>query len=924
MKKCILVDGNNLIYRAFYAFERQGLKNPSGKPSGALFGFTRLMINLLKEHNPDYAAVAFDVSKATFRKQLYPEYKAQRRPTPPELLTQIPAAHLAVESMGLKALKLEGYEADDLIGSICELLPEDTSTVIVTGDRDLLQLINGRVTVNLCVKGVSEIRNYDSTLFSEEYGFPPEGIIELKALMGDASDNIPGVKGIGEKKGLALVREFKTVDNLYASIQQISNPKLQQMIIDGRESAAISRELAVIRRDLRVFEPVDSYRFNQTCLERPEFATFLAEWGFNSILSSLNLQAPDKASTPAPESGPEPFENPEVSEKPETAVELKPLQGERLLITSEVDLNVFLAGLGDEICIDVETTGYDPFKDKIVGVALAGGTDKGTYIPVRHRSLELQPGDQIEPEIVFAAISKAIRGKTLVGHNLKFDLKFLSREGVEHDGPLFDTMLASYVDDPTTPNGLKQLSREVLGVIVEEFSSISAKNGFDSVPIDVAARYGCQDVLTTMLLKQHYEKRLNNTSHIEIFKQLETPLLKILQKMETTGIGLNREYLKNLSAEFEARLNGLEAEIHTVSGNVFNVNSTKQLQEVLFEKLGLPPPRKTKTGFSTDNEVLKKLSSQHPVCRLLIEYREVSKMKSTYSDSLADLADPKTGIIHTSFNQMVTATGRLSSSNPNLQNIPIKTETGRSVRRAFVPPFKNHLFLSLDYSQIEIRLLAHFSQDPALIEAFINNHDIHSLTAAKIFNKSLDEITSFERTVGKTVNFGIIYGISPFALSEDLDVPRQTAKGYIDGFFSGFPKVTEYFETNLELARKTGEVSTLMGRTRAIPGINASNHLERSSAERIARNTPLQGSAADLVKKAMIDSWNVLKSLDAEAEMILQIHDELVFSVPEDQVEFLFSKIKPAMENTVSLRVPLVCDASAGCNLADLEPVGQS
>lgn len=915
MGKCLFIDGNNVVFRAYYAFERQHLKTRSGKPSGAIFGFTRLLLKLLEDHKPDFAAVAFDVSRDTFRKEIYPEYKANRKPTPDELLEQFPAARAVVSHLGIKLMQNPLYEADDLIGSACEMFKHDHKIVIVTGDRDLLQLIDENVTVELCRKGVSETAIFDKAAFCGEYQFPPPGIVDLKALMGDASDNIPGVRGIGEKKGLALVREFGDIDSLFSSVDKIANPKLREMVISGRESAYLSKKLALIRRDLDIGECCDEFRWSRVKLNNPDLCKFLEEWNFKSILETIRT-----------EHGIESVETAEVYDIPIQGNDLhvaepvfQAVPGEKLIITSSAELEKYLTSLPEEVCIDIETDGLEPSVDRIVGIALAGDTDRAIYLPLRHSYPGLDPSDQMNPSECLRLISSYLHKKTLVGHNLKFDLSFLEYAGYKHSGNIFDTMLAAYVCDPTMQNGLKYLARELLNLEVTDFRQVAGSGSFDRVDLPSASEYACQDVLITLMLKRLFEDRLNTSGQMSLFAELEIPLLPILLEMETTGIGINLAYLENLALDFEKRLIELEHSIHSHAGCVFNLNSSKQLQEVLFEKLGLEPPRKTKTGFSTDSEVLRSLAYENPICNELLKYREISKLKSTYVDSLGKLVDPESGIIHTSFNQTVTATGRLSSSNPNLQNIPVKTELGRSVRRAFIPPVPDEIFLSLDYSQIELRLLAHFSQDPALMDAFKNSLDIHTLTASRLFGKQPEEITPNERKIGKTVNFGIIYGISAHGLAQDLGITRPIAQKYIDGFFAGFPGVIDYFERNLDEARKTGTVTTLLGRSRPIPELASAKHTHRAFAERTVRNTPLQGSAADLVKKAMIDCSKILSRLGSGTRMILQIHDELVFSVPIEEMDFIKPQLKNAMEQTVELNVPLVCDAASGPNLADLE-----
>ncbi len=970
MGLCLLVDGNNLVFRAFYALDGKNLKTRSGQPTGALFGFTKMLIKLLRDKQPAFVAAAFDVSRETFRKRLFPAYKAQRRPTPPELLAQLPLAHQAIEAMGIRLLTDQEFEADDLLGSLAARARREGGheVLILTGDRDLLQVIDEGVRVELCVKGITETKIVDRQIFEQGYGFPPAGIIELKALQGDPSDNIPGVDGIGEKKGLALIRQFGTIEHLYASLDRIEGERLRAQVEAGRESAFLSRQLATIRCDVERLPALADLAWSPDRLAAPRFHDFLRQWELYSLLAEVG-GAPGPKRTPAadgispaarvedlparPAAGPTgrseerrgeafpPGRPPHADDsgvgrasRPVPAAGgrsgpgageggagpvLRSLPGERLLLSTVDDLRAFLAALGPEVAIDIETDGFDPRRNRIIGLSLADSVERAAYVPLRHSYLGLDPSDQIPPEQAFPLLAEGLAGKTLVGHNLKFDLAFLRNEGFPTTGRFFDTMLAAYVLDPTSSNGLKELARDLLGFAVQSYAEVAAGKPFAQVSLFEASQYGCQDALLTMHLLPRFRADLEAHQQAALFYEIEQPLLPLLLDMETVGIGLARPYLQELGRWFADQMKQLEAAIQAHAGQEFNVNSGKQLQEILFGKLGLTPPKKTKTGFSTDSDVLKELAPRHPICRDLLSYREVAKLKTTYADTLETLVDPKTGLIHTSFNQTVTATGRLSSTNPNMQNIPIKSELGRRVRRAFVPPRAGDVFLSLDYSQIELRLLAHLSEDPDLIDAFHRHLDVHSITAAKLFKVPVTEVTADQRKVGKTVNFGIIYGISAHGLAAGLGVGRSEAKAYIDGFFATFPSVQAYFARNQAEAKEKGHVTTIFGRIRRLRELGSSNFQARSFEERVARNTPLQGSAADLVKKAMLDVDRYLKGEGKRTRLILQIHDELVFTAPREEVAEVAPRLKAIMEAVTPLRIPLVCDMAIGSNLADLE-----
>ncbi|MBF0406108.1 MAG: DNA polymerase I [Candidatus Riflebacteria bacterium] len=936
MEKCILIDGNSILFRAYYAFQRNSLKTRSGMMTGAVFGFAKMLLKILREQKPDFAAVAFDAARETFRQKIYPEYKAHRKPTPPDLIEQMPVAREFVNILKLNMFENPEYEADDFLGTIASRVKNCVSVDIITGDRDLLQLIDDRVSVTLCVKGISETKTYDPALMKTEYGFLPSGIVEMKALWGDSSDNIPGVDGIGEKKALTLIQEHGTIETLYNSLDKISNVRMREMLANGRDSAFLSKRLATIETKVpmelnleslrwRGFESIISgllefcrkYEFNSFGNElKKEFAEYLKSPEYTKVAES-NIASSTAVNEKTSGYSLSDF----MSSQTENSVQYSKVPGERLLISDIGELKSRLSSANEIISLDIETNGLDPFMNRIVGFSFAFSPEWSAYVPLRHSYIGLAQDDQIPARLAFEALNNALQGKVILGHNLKFDLSFLAREGVIHKGELYDTMLASYTSDSMRSSALKSLGRELLNLDTVEYNQVVSKGDFSFVPLDKAADYAGQDVIIPLLLKPLLDKVLAERSLERIFQEIEMPLLKILLEMETTGIRVDTDYLRNLSGEFADRLKVLENKIYSAAGVSFNIGSPKQLQEILFTKLGLKPTKKTKTGFSTDSEVLKELAAESPVCMDLLEYREISKLKSTYADSLIELAVNQNEIIHTSFNQTVTATGRLSSSNPNLQNIPVKSELGRKIRRAFVSPVEGNLLVSIDYSQIEIRLLAHFSGDISLIEAFHSNSDIHSLTASKLFGVPINEVDDSQRKVGKTVNFGIIYGISAHALSEDLHITRAVAQKYIDDFFAQYPAVMKYFEETVAAARKNGGVETLFGRFRAIPELQSKNKQIQASGERIARNTPLQGSAADLVKKAMIDSRKILTAGNLQTVPLIQIHDEIVFSAPENELESIKTLVRKAMENVVPLKVPLVCDVSAGANLADQKPL---
>ncbi|NLM17701.1 MAG: DNA polymerase I [Candidatus Riflebacteria bacterium] len=900
MKKCLLIDGNNIVFRAYYAFANQRLKTKDGLLTGALYGFLRMTLNLLKEMKPDYVAIAFDVSRDTFRKKLYPEYKAHRSPVPDDLLLQIPMAEKSVEAMGIALLRNEDYEADDLIGSVAEKLKAEFEVQIVTGDRDLLQLIDKNVKVNLCRKGVSEMQLIDEAAFIEEYGFPPEGIIELKALMGDASDNIPGVRSVGEKRGLELIREYRTVDNLYANVDNLKKSKMKENIIADEEMARLSKTLATIKRDVNVFKDPSELAWSPDKLASEDFLEFLQRYELKSLYNEVTGNTLLDAAVAEP-AAPKEFE------------------AEILLVSDLKELkNYFKSNSEKYISLDIETGGLSFASDQIIGISFAYAENKAVYVPLAHFYLGMDPSVQPKLSELIDLMNLELKDKKLIGHNLKFDLQFLETSGFLHDENVFDTIIAAYLLDSAGSMSLKDLVRKEFNITAREYKDIAKPGEFASVDVNVAKDYCGQDAILALKLYKHYKTALKEAEQEKLYSEIEVPLMFVLKDMEVSGIALNVAYLREFKRSVQDAMAVSEEAIYDYAGAQFNVNSPKQLQEVLFGNLGLTPPKKTKTGYSTDSETLKKLAFVHPIAEELLNYRELAKIDSTYTDSLINLVNTYTGLIHTNFNQTVTATGRLSSSSPNLQNIPVKTELGRNIRRAFMPPEEGNIFISIDYSQIELRMLAHFSEDPALLKAYAENMDIHALTASRIFKKELKDVTSAERSIGKTVNFGIVYGISPFGLSQDLGVTVSEGKKYIDAFYDSFSGVTDFFDSLLKEARKTYEVSTILGRKRFVQDINAKNFTLRSAAERIVKNTKLQGSAADLVKKAMLDTVSWLKKASMNTKLILQIHDELIFSAPPDEAEQVSHELKKLMEKAFVLNVPLVCDVSSGPNLADL------
>lgn len=941
MALLLIFDCNNLAFRAYYAIEGKNLKTKSGLPSGALYLFTKMLVKALKEKKPNYVAATFDISKETFRKKLYQDYKAQRKPIPQELASQLPHIQNLVKILNIKLITHQNFEADDLIGSLAYKFKhnKDLEIQIITGDRDILQLLDANIKVDLCIKGVSETKLLDKDSFIQLYGFDPISVIDLKALQGDTSDNIPGVNGIGEKKALALIKQFQTIENIYNSLDIIDNKSLKQQLINGKDNAFLSKKLATIDHTIIDIPDLNDLKWESNNLVSDVFYNFLISWEFYSIVKDLfpnkknaitsnDLEIPysqqlhdqnhsqtlNNPSLIYIGSNNESYKNLDICQNTPS----RKITGERLLVTSQNELENFLSS-SDVFAISIEYDNTQLIRQsRIFGFSFAKSTESAIYIPTSDRENLLT--DSIPINILKEILAKHIPNKKIIGHNLKATFTIFNKLNIPLPKDFFDIMLAVYLLDPAFPNDLDKIATELFRYEYKKPSKpLTGKN--NELPAYEACIFSCQNSLIIQEIYKILENKLIDSNQYKLFKEIEQPLLLVLLEMEETGIKLEKNYLATLNEELTKEILKLEQEIYKKAGIQFKINSPKQLQEVLYNKLGLSASKKTKTGLSTDSNVLKELAAKHPICNDIINYRELMKLKTTYIESLQNLVDPSTGLIHTTFNQTVTATGRLSSTNPNLQNIPIKTDLGKKIRRAFIPPIPNHVFVSIDYSQIELRLLAHLSEDKNLIEAFKNNLDIHSITASKLFNIPIDKVSEAERKVGKTVNFGIIYGISAHGLAESLGISRSQAKSYIDNFFKNFPAVESYFNNAILRARMNGYVSTIFGHIRYLRNLNSKDHNLRAFEERVARNTPLQGSAADLVKKAMLEVNNYLKENNYETKLVLQIHDELVFTSPLKEYKNVVKKLKEIMENVVTLKVPLVCDVAYGPNLADLQEI---
>jgi DNA polymerase I len=878
-----IIDGNSYIYRAFYAV--RGLSNSSGLPTNAVFGFTNMLLKVIKEKSPDMLAMVFDPKGPTRRHIEYKEYKAHRPPMPKDLVPQIPYIHKLVEAFRIPVFIQEGQEADDIIATLARKAEADGNLVIiVTGDKDILQLVGANIKVYDTLKE----KVYEPGDVEERWGVPPVQMIEIMGLMGDASDNIPGIPGIGEKTAQTLIKQYGTIENLLNHVHEISKPKLRQSLIESADLARLSRDLATLHADIPLTISYDALKPKEP--DNRALLQILKELEFTSLLKYVT-QEPQK-------------------------------QGTYQTILNEKDFDRLLNALSssEEFCFDTETTSLDPMQAELVGISFAAVPCEAYYLPLGHICPGAGVPEQINRDYALARLKPIMENSSVkkIGQNIKYDLLVLSHYGIDVKGIDFDTMIASYLLNPGKPShGMDALALEYLNYKTITYAEVTGTGKkqicFDAVDIQTATRYSGEDADITLRLKQKLAPLLHEQNLETLFLDMEMPLMEVLADMERAGVKINAAFLGNMSVKLGRDMSGTEKTIYELAGTEFNINSPKQLSEILFTKLHLTPIKKTKTGFSTDVDVLEELAHVHPLPAEILKYRTLAKLKSTYVDALPAMINPKTGRLHTSLNQTVTATGRLSSSEPNLQNIPIRTEVGREIRRAFIAE-EGASLLSADYSQIELRILAHMSNDQAMIETFQRNEDVHTRTASEIFGLAPDEITSEMRRKAKAVNFGIIYGISAFGLAQDIGVSNSEAKRYIDSYFGRYPQVRIFLDKTIQDAKAQGFVTTLFNRRRFIPELASSTVAVRNFGERTAVNTPIQGTAADLIKLAMISIHTRLAEQNLKSKMILQVHDELVFEIPDHEIDFMKKLVREEMEGVLKLSVPIRVDMGVGKN----------
>ena len=894
-KTLFLVDGMAIAYRAYFAFIRNPLINSRGENTSAAYGFVNSLAKIIKDERPDFLVVVFDTKAPTFRHRQYEAYKATRMKMPDDMVAQLPRIHQAIEALQIPEIAMDGYEADDVIATIAASATDAGMNVyVVSSDKDLFQLVNDQVQMYVPQKGSEPPLKMDREAVKGKLGVYPEKVIDFLALTGDSSDNIPGIPGIGPKTALALLEQFGDFDTVLAKAESIAAKGVRGKVLENKETALLSRELVTIDRHVPVPFTLDQFVRREPDL--PRCKELFAELEFFNLLKEL------------------------FGEYQAQPAQRKAAEAEYVRVASLEQLQTLVDELSQakEFAFDTETDSLNPLAARLVGIALSARAGRAYYIPVGHvERPELNlPKDKVL-QILRPLLTDGKYQK--IAQNFKYDLQVLEHEGV-HVAPIsFDTMLASYVLNPSAVgHGLDNLAMEHFGHRMTPISDLigsgKRQRSFATVDPETATRYSAEDADYTYRLRGVFAPKIEELKLARLYYDIELPLIPVLSRMEQAGVKVDTAYLAVLSRQMLADMDRIAEGIYAMAGDRFNINSTQQLSKILFEQLRLPTKGKTakKTGFSTDVRVLEELAKVHPLPRGVLEYRQLNKLKSTYVDTLPALANPATGRVHTSFNQAVTATGRLSSSDPNLQNIPVRTETGREIRKAFVPSDENYSLLVADYSQIELRILAHYADDSGLIAAFKAGEDIHTRTAAEVFGVPLDRVTADQRRAAKTANFAIIYGVSAYGLSQQTEMNVTASRDFIDTYFERYPGIKRYIDATIALARQDGYVTTLSGRRRYLPDIKSSNFQSRQFAERTAINTPIQGTAADMIKLAMIDIDKDLAGM--KSKMVLQVHDELVFDAANDELENLTRLVRSRMSQAIKLKVPLVVDIGVGAN----------
>ncbi|MEY8304051.1 DNA polymerase I [Anaerosalibacter bizertensis] len=879
----MIIDGSSLLHRGFYALPLLSTKD--GIYTNGVYGFLTMFYKITEEYEPDYISVAFDKKAPTFRHLEYDLYKANRQKSPNELSLQFPILKEVLSAMNINQIEIEGYEADDIAGTIAKFGEEKgLEVILVTGDRDYLQLASEKSKVLVTKKGITELEVFDNKIIMDKYGIKPEQFIDLKGLMGDQSDNIPGVPGIGEKTGLKLIKEFGSMENIYENIEKVSGKKRKESLIEYRQQAFMSKKLGEIVTNVPIELDMEKFIVKEPNWEK--LKELYEKLEFKSLLDKIPR---DKIKDSREE-----------------------FKSEFVLVNNNKEFNNIINNIKKDkkFGFKIIYSGPNPLKDEIIGICIKPKESSSYYINCENNNILDSFKDSFKEIFESEDIEK-------IGHNIKDDIIGLFRLDINISDISFDSMIGQYLINPSqTDYSIHELAKEYFDIFIESEEELLGKGKnkktFKSLELEKRVEYFSKILDLTFMLENQIKGIVKSQGMEKLYYDIELPLIEVLASMEYLGFKIDMDIINELGKEFDDKINNLTIEIYDLAGREFNVNSPKQLGEVLFDDLDLPVIKKTKTGYSTNAEVLDKLKDKHPIIDKILKYRQIVKLKSTYIDGLIDLVDDETNRIHSSFNQTVTNTGRISSTEPNLQNIPVKTEEGRKIRKAFVSENENYVLVDGDYSQIELRVLAHISDDPKLKEAFYHNEDIHTKTASEVFEVEKEEVTPLMRSRAKAVNFGIVYGISDYGLSRDLDISRKEAKKYIDNYLKNYEKVKEYMDNIIEVGKRDGYVETILNRRRYLPELKSRNYVVRSFGERVAMNTPIQGSAADIIKIAMVRVYKELKKRNMKSKLILQVHDELIIEAHEDEKEEVENILRQIMESSVELNVPLKVDIKMG------------
>lgn len=890
-KRLVILDGNSLLYRAYHALPP--LMTRDGIYTNGVYGFLTMYYKIIEEYKPDYICVAFDPKKPTFRHKEYDDYKANRAKMPDELRHQFPILKEILDKLGVHRVEIDGFEADDVVGTIARFgEDEGLEVIVVTGDKDYLQLATNKTKILITKKGITNLEIYSEKEVMKRYELTPQQFIDLKGLMGDKSDNIPGVKGVGEKTGIKLLKEFESIEGIYGNIDSVSGKKLKERLIENRQQAFMSKRLAKIVTNV----PID-IKLEQLKIEPPNIQGLYEMYKkleFNSLLGKISIKDED------------------------SFLENKQLDIKVSFVTKVNDIQTIIEKIkrAEKVVVKILIDGDYPLKSPLLGLGIKCDEERTYFIDFGDNGENANEKLKLFKEVLE---DKNIKKS---GHNLKNELLALLRHQIKLEGIYFDSMIGQYLINPSQNNySLKNLAEHYLKYTIDDEESILGKGKkkkcFKDLSLEQRASFLGSQINVIYEIEETIKEIIESQDMIKLYYDVELPLIEVLANMEYSGFRVDIDKLRELGEEFKNKINNLSNSIYELAGEQFNINSPKQLGEILFDKLNLPVIKKTKTGYSTNAEVLEKLKGKHPIIEKILEFRQIVKLKTTYIDGLMQVIDKDTGKVHSSFNQTITTTGRISSTEPNLQNIPIKTEEGRKIRTVFISDGEDYTLVDADYSQIELRVLAHISDDPKLKAAFYNEEDIHTKTASEVFGVSKENVTPIMRSRAKAVNFGIIYGISDYGLSRDLNISRKEAKVYIENYLSKYPKVKEYMDKVIKEGKENGYVETILNRRRYLPELNSRNYNVRSFGERLAMNAPIQGSAADIIKVAMVNVYRELKEKNMKSKLILQVHDELIIETHKNEIQDVKRILKDLMEGSIKLTVPLKVEMKSGDNWYD-------